>query len=118
LRDGWRSKSCGHWFSILGNIAVGSFGALVGGSILPPEAAIQLGVGVIVPLMNATAGALLLLLPFWISGSSAEESDEAELEDEDAEEMERVVGDRELPRRWRRADAPSLNPGFALAFHH
>jgi uncharacterized membrane protein YeaQ/YmgE (transglycosylase-associated protein family) len=108
----------GTWFCILGNFAVGSVGALVGGSILPPEAAINLGVGVIVPFMNATIGALLLLLPFWLSGSSAEESDEGESEDEDAEEMERDAGHRELPRRWRREDAGRLDTGVALAFHH
>jgi uncharacterized membrane protein YeaQ/YmgE (transglycosylase-associated protein family) len=108
----------GTWFCILGNFAVGSVGALVGGSILPPEAAIHLGVGIIVPFMNATIGALFLLLPFWISGSTADEAEEGKSDGEDAEEIEQDVGNRESPRHWRPADAPSQDPGVALAFNH
>jgi uncharacterized membrane protein YeaQ/YmgE (transglycosylase-associated protein family) len=63
----------GTWFCILGNFSVGTVG---GGSILPPATAVHLGFGVVVPFVNATIGALLILLPFWLSGAPAEEADE------------------------------------------
>jgi uncharacterized membrane protein YeaQ/YmgE (transglycosylase-associated protein family) len=107
----------GAWFSVLGNFAIGAAGALVGGSILPPGTAIHLGVASIVPFVNAAIGALILLLPLWLSGSSARDAEGGKLDNEDEEEMQADV-DIELAPSRGEADAPPLGSGGGLAFHY
>lgn len=51
----------GYGFGILGNIAVGIVGALIGSWLLP-QLGIILGTGIFASIVNATAGAILLLL--------------------------------------------------------
>jgi uncharacterized membrane protein YeaQ/YmgE (transglycosylase-associated protein family) len=64
----------GYGFGLLGNIAVGVVGALIGSWLLP-QLGVFLGTGIVASIVNATLGAILLLLvlgllrrrggPFW-----------------------------------------------------
>jgi hypothetical protein len=94
------------WPSIFGNRALGSFGAFLGGSVIPLQAASHLGLGVAVLFVNTTIGALALLLPFWVSGSAAEGLEVDMLDGDDARETEGVVAVGESTQRWRLADVP------------
>lgn len=51
----------GYGFGILGNIAVGIVGALIGSWLLP-QLGIILGSGIVASIVNATVGAILLLV--------------------------------------------------------
>ena len=51
----------GYGFGLLGNIAVGIVGALIGSWLLP-QLGIFLGDGIVASIVNATLGAILLLV--------------------------------------------------------
>ena len=51
----------GYGFGLLGSIAIGIVGALIG-SWLFPQIGVFLGTGVVASIVNATLGAILLLL--------------------------------------------------------
>ena len=51
----------GYGFGLLGNIAIGIVGALIG-SWLFPQLGVFLGTGIVASIVNATLGAILLLL--------------------------------------------------------
>ncbi|MEO8684729.1 MAG: GlsB/YeaQ/YmgE family stress response membrane protein [Devosia sp.] len=51
----------GYGFGLLGNIAVGIVGALIGSWLLP-QIGILLGTGIVASIVNATLGAIVLLL--------------------------------------------------------
>jgi uncharacterized membrane protein YeaQ/YmgE (transglycosylase-associated protein family) len=120
LTAGWLAVQIAQstWPSIFGNLALGSFGAFLGGSVIPLQAASHLGLGVAVLFVNTTIGALALLLPFWMSGSAAEGLEADMLDSDDANETEGVVAVGESTKRWRFADVPSRVLDAALAFHH
>ncbi|MET3901348.1 putative membrane protein YeaQ/YmgE (transglycosylase-associated protein family) [Devosia sp. UYZn731] len=51
----------GYGFGVLGNIAVGIVGALIGSWLLP-QLGIFLGTGIVASIVNATLGAIVLLI--------------------------------------------------------
>lgn len=60
-RVGTRPADYVYGFGILGNIAVGIVGTLIGSWLLP-QLGIILGSGILASIVNATAGAILLLV--------------------------------------------------------
>ncbi len=59
---GWPAKSCaGADFGLIGDLLVGIVGAFIGDWLLP-QIGIHLGTGIIAAIINATIGAVLLLL--------------------------------------------------------
>ncbi|MEO5806719.1 GlsB/YeaQ/YmgE family stress response membrane protein [Devosia sp.] len=57
----------GYGFGLLGNIAIGIVGALIG-SWLFPQIGVFLGTGIVASIVNATLGAILLLLVLGLVG--------------------------------------------------
>jgi uncharacterized membrane protein YeaQ/YmgE (transglycosylase-associated protein family) len=51
----------GYGFGLLGNIAIGIVGALIGSWLLP-QIGVFLGTGIVASIVNATLGAIVLLL--------------------------------------------------------
>ena len=51
----------GYGFGLLGNIAIGIVGALIGSWLLP-QIGVYLGTGIVGSIVNATLGAIVLLL--------------------------------------------------------
>jgi uncharacterized membrane protein YeaQ/YmgE (transglycosylase-associated protein family) len=120
LTAGWLAVQIAQstWPSILGNLALGSFGALLGGSVIPPQAVSHFGLGVAVLFVNTTIGALALLLPFWMSGSTVEDLEADMLDGDDAKETEGVVAIAvSTHHRWL-AGVPSRVLNAALSFQH
>jgi uncharacterized membrane protein YeaQ/YmgE (transglycosylase-associated protein family) len=61
LPAGWLAKSQGAGFGLIGDIAIGIVGAFIGDWLLP-QIGIHLGTGTVSAIVNATIGAVLLLL--------------------------------------------------------
>src|ERR1700733_12635490 len=61
LPAGWLAKSQGAGFGLIGDIAIGIVGAFIGDWLLP-KIGIHLGTGIVSAIVNATIGAVLLLL--------------------------------------------------------
>ncbi len=65
MPDGWRARSCeivrGAPFGLIGDLLIGIVGAFIGNWLLP-QLGIHLGVGIMAAIINATIGAVILLL--------------------------------------------------------
>jgi uncharacterized membrane protein YeaQ/YmgE (transglycosylase-associated protein family) len=57
----WRGRSTGWGLGLIGNIAIGIVGALVGSWLLP-KLGIRIGSGIVSQIVVATIGAILVLL--------------------------------------------------------